>query len=582
MKLLTVIISLLIGTVLYGQESDATYLKLHKTYTLNKNGSYKLTYQHELKYHTYLSFHRKYGETFVVYDPDYQKVNVLKSQTTMADGKVVNAPENAFNEVLPRYALGSGAYNKLRELVITHTGLEQGAVVDLKYEVLSEKAPLDLFAGSEPLRYSSPVKELKLTFKVPKSRNLVFAGDQGEKVYNETEDYKVYTFTYNNLPAYPKASLSSGAKPHVLIFNEGKSFADQLMAIVKGEALPADYAADFSPAMEENMDEVLKIHRDIVKDMKTIHVPMKFQEFPVQDFHATELTNSGTPLEKALLLKQLYIGEKIPARIVFSVPVEQFDTQVSNIENITDVFVMVPTAEGDPLLLSPYRIPAANPLYTNYDKALVAVNGDGKLMRLNPAKTNYAEIDFTLGMGEDFSEAQYKGKLTGALAGWPGANFEAKQLFTNYIKEVENDLIIEGPASVTTQGRMMTEHYQVEEYLQFFLPMLKNGANAFIQEYLATEGNYAVDFGYPLHEVYRYTLQIEEDQEIVRTPEDINISNDYFDVTYKTQTIESGLEIILDLNIKAAVVPAKEYKTLRKAFVQLKKERSRKVTIKTE
>ncbi len=581
MKLITIILSLLVGTTLMGQESDATYLKLHKTYTLNENGSYKLTYEHKLKYHTYLSFHRKYGETFVVYDPDYQKVNVLKSQTTMADGKVVSAPENAFNEVLPRYALGSGAYNKLRELVITHTGLEREAMVDLKYEVLSEKTPLNLFAGSEPLHYSSPVKELQLTYKVPKARELVFSGKQGEKIYNETDDYKVYTFTYNDLAAYPKAALSA-KKNQELIFNEGKKLADQIMAIVKGEALPSDFAADYTSAREENMDEIMKIHRDIVKDMKTVHVPMKFQDFPLQDVHATELTHSGTPLEKALLLKQLYLGEKIPARIVFSIPMEQFDPEVSNIENISDVFVMVPTENGDPLLLSPYQIPAANPLYTNYDKAMVAVNAEGELIRLNPNTTNFADLQFTLSLGEDFSEAQYSGKVTGALAGWPGANFEAKQLFTNYIKEVENDLVINSPASYTLQGRMMTEHYQVEEYLQIALPMLKNGTYAFIEEHLPKQGDYALDFGYPLHEIYSYTINLEDDQQIVRVPEDMNIKNDYFDISYSTEKNENSVEIKLDINIKAALIPAKEYGELRIAFVELKKESSRMLTIRTK
>lgn len=580
MKQLAFLILLFVGSGLLGQNSDATYRKIHKTYTLNEDGSYKLNYQHVLEYHTYLSFHRKYGETFVVYDPDYQEVNVLKSETTMADGKVVNSPDNAFNEVLPRFASGAGAYNDLRELVITHTGLERGAVVNLEYEVESDKTPINLFAGSEPLRYSSPVKELQLTFKVPKERELVFSGKQGEKVYNETDEYKVYTFTYNDLPAYPKFAMASKGESQVLIYNEGKELADQLMAVLKGEALPKVFKEDLSPATEENMDEILKIHRIIVKDMKTIHVPMKFQHFPVRDVNATELTYSGTPLEKAFFLKALFLGEKIQARIVFSIPLEQFDPKVSTIENINTLYVMVPTAEGDPLLLSPYRMPAANPLFTNYDDALVAIDENGNLLRQNPNMMNLAKFDFNLSLGEDFSEAQYEGKVTGALAGWPGANFEAKQLFSNYIKEVENDVVINGPASVTLQGRMMTEHYQVEEYLQATLPLMKNGMYQYIQEYLPEEGNYTVDFGYPLKEQYHYTIKIEDDQKVMRMPKEFSVSNQYFEINYEVESKEDAVIINLKLNIKAAVIPASNYNELRKAFIQLKKDRSRMVTVK--
>src|SRR6056297_3823206 len=119
MKYLFLIIFTALVTLGMAQESDATYQMIHKTFTLNEDGSYKMKYHHKLKYHTYLSFHRKYGETFVIYDPHYQEINVLKSQTTMVDGKVVNAPDNAQNQVLPRYAMGSGEYNDLREYVIT-------------------------------------------------------------------------------------------------------------------------------------------------------------------------------------------------------------------------------------------------------------------------------------------------------------------------------------------------------------------------------------------------------------------------------------------------------------------------------
>src|SRR6056297_1598782 len=102
-------------------DSDALYKKIIKTYTLNEDGSVDYQYQHELDLYSYYAFNRLYGETFIVYNPDYQTLKIDTSYTTMADGKIVQSPENAYNEVLPRMASGAPPYSHLREMVVTHT-----------------------------------------------------------------------------------------------------------------------------------------------------------------------------------------------------------------------------------------------------------------------------------------------------------------------------------------------------------------------------------------------------------------------------------------------------------------------------
>ncbi len=578
MKHLFLIIFTALVTFGMAQESDATYQMIHKTFTLNEDGSYKMKYHHKLKYHTYLSFHRKYGETFVIYDPHYQEINVLKSQTTMADGKVINAPDNAYNEVLPRYAMGSGEYNDLREYVITHTGLERGAVVDLIYEKTSGKTPLGVFAGSETLRYSSSVKELKLTFRIPASRELKFAGIEGEKVYNETDKYKVYTFTYKNLPALPKLRNASGMEKYVLIYNEGKRLPDQLMAIVKSEALPAKYSTvKYSEVDETNLEEVMKIHRSIAKDMKTVSVPLQFQHFPVTDVHAIDLKHSGTPIEKALYLKQRLLENNFAARIVFSIPQEQFFPNTSSIQNIKDVYVMVYTKNSDPILLSPYQIPAANPLFINYDMAMVAVDADGKLIRLAPKTTNFGDITFFLSLGKDFYEAQYDGQVNGALAGWPGSNLKTSQLFTDYWQEIEEDLVIKGPASVEISGRFKAKHLQHGNILEAQLPVLKNGIHEMLEGPFPLKGSYVLDFGYPVNETYTYRITKDEAFDLISIPKEFTEETEQFLVKTTIEETEKELIITNQVHLKSAIIPASEYQKFLKAVKHIIQEPTKRI-----
>ncbi|PLX22572.1 MAG: hypothetical protein C0599_06100 [Salinivirgaceae bacterium] len=574
MKYIFLIISAFIFVNAQAQQSDATYLKIHKTYVINEDGSYDYTYTHQLKYHSYISFHRKYGETFVIYDPDYQSVKVQECKTTMRDGKVVKAPDNAFNEVLPRYAEHSGAYNHLRELVITHTGLEQEALVDLTYTIHSDTMPAGFLSGKESLVYSSPVKELKLTFKVPANVELSFEGNKGQKVFNENGDQKVYTFIYNELPANIKFTRAGGEAASVLYFNQGKKLETQLISLMNSELKPDNYDKTFGPVVKENMDEVMRIQRKMVKEMRTIHVPLTFQKLPVPSIKAIQLNNSGTVIEKALLLRKKLWDIKIDANLAFEFPVEQFNEKVSNLENVTNVYVVVPTT-SDPILLPVDDIPAANPLFTNYDKVIVALSPDGELQKLVPQNMNYAKLDMFIKVGKDYSEVSYQGIANGIFAGWPGANFETPRRMTNYTKEIEDDIVIESSASIKMNGRFESEHNQYDNLLEVKLPILNAGFNQFIHDQLPKGQPYVVEYGFPLEETYVYSVDNNNDCELIRTPDDFNVKNDFFEIVIRTEKGEKETIITQSVKIKSPVIPAEHYKQLRESMINLGKNTGR-------
>jgi hypothetical protein len=579
MKYFILILSTLFVLNVKGQQSDATYLKMHKTYVLNEDGSYDYTYTHQLKYHSYLAFHRKYGETFVVYDPEYQNVDVKECVTTMRDGKEVKAPENAFNEVLPRFAEHNGSYNNLRELVITHTGLEKGAVVDLTYTIHSDTMPAGFLYGKEHLIYSSPVNELKLTFKVPLNTDLTFAGNEGQKIVNENDNQKVYSFIYKDISESIKQTRAGGEASQVLYFNQGKTLETQLMALMRNRIRPESAYENFSIATMQNTDEILRIHRKMVKEMKTTHVPLSFQKFPVPPIKAIQLNNSGTPIEKALLMRQKLWETNVKANIAIEIPIEQYNEKVSNFENITNIYVSV-HGKNDPLLLPVDQIPSSNPLYTNYDKVILELNDDGELVRLAPQNMNYGDLTMFIKVGKDFSEVSYQGVANGVLAGWPGANFETHKRMTNYIKEIEDDIVIKGHSSIDINGRFESEHNQYENLLEVYLPLLNAGFNQYIHDNLPKEQTYEVNYGYPLDETYVYRINKNQGCELVRTPDDFEEENDFFEITINTEEKENETVIKQIVKIKSPVIPSEHYTKLRKALIKLGKDSGRRIIFK--
>ena len=98
--------------------SEAEFGKLSKTYTLHADGSQEMRVQKELTLFTHAAMNRVYGESFIIYNPEYQKLEIHDSYTRQKDGTIVKTPENAFVEVLPSAAADAPAYNSLKEMVI--------------------------------------------------------------------------------------------------------------------------------------------------------------------------------------------------------------------------------------------------------------------------------------------------------------------------------------------------------------------------------------------------------------------------------------------------------------------------------
>lgn len=579
MKLINIALLLFISIGLTAQESDATYHKIYKTYTLNEDGSYVYEYSHQLKYNSYLSFHRLYGETFVVYNPEYQKVEVLECKTTMANGKEVVAPENAFNEVLPSYAAASGAYNHLRELVITHTGLEVGAVVDLKYQIKSEKSPMNIFAGQESLIQSSPIDELIITFNVPISRTISFAGNVGERIINENDQIKTYVFMYKNIPASSKYNSLVSDEVQKLLFNEGKSLQHQATEVMKDKKV-LNLDLQYKNANSLNLKEILATHYEVVKYVKSVFVPYALQHFPIPSEEVIEQRNSGTPIEKVLLLRKKLLDKNIAATLAFSIPVELYDPLTTSFESISDFYVMVPHENGDPILLPSSRVPKTNELYTQYQKVFLALDENGDLVRLMPNTTNYAETKMNLSIDINDPKITYEANVAGVFSMWPQSKFKTSQLFTS-VKEVINEATINGkdPFAFGISGSFKPNHKQTGSYLEIALPIFLEGLNNLSIVDLPQKSEYNICYEHPLKEKYLFTIDLSGKQTIVRKPGNHQISNEFFEMSIQTKQTGNKLTLEIDYIVKVVKIPNDSYQSFRNALIMALKEESRTIII---
>ena len=98
---LILLLSLLAMTVTSFAASEAEYGKVSKAWTLHADGSQEYRSSMELTLFTHTAMNSTYGESFIVYNPDFQTLKIHSSYTRQKDGTIVKTPDNAFVEVLP-------------------------------------------------------------------------------------------------------------------------------------------------------------------------------------------------------------------------------------------------------------------------------------------------------------------------------------------------------------------------------------------------------------------------------------------------------------------------------------------------
>lgn len=218
-NILSILLFLFVSSTVFAA-SEAEYRKLSKTYTLHTNGSQEYRCYMELTLFTHTAMNRTYGESFIVYNPEYQELKIHSSYTKQKDGTIIKTPDNAFVEVLPRQAVDAPAYNHLKEMVVVHTGLELGATIYLDYSILSKPGYLPELDICDPMRQTSPVKEYIIEVCVPEDRFLSYnlGSDNMMPVIKTANGEKRFTWHIKNLAAISRDPLSTGLQGDVLFF----------------------------------------------------------------------------------------------------------------------------------------------------------------------------------------------------------------------------------------------------------------------------------------------------------------------------------------------------------------------------
>jgi len=355
---LLILIAVIFSPRLVAQEErfDAAYRSIVKEYTLNADGSTDFRYAKVQQLLTYRAFQNLYGETFVVYHPEYQKLKINECYTVMAGGKKIPTPENAFNEVLPGAAAGAPAYQPLREMVITHTGLEKNAVIHLDYSIHTAPGVYPALMGNELLAETEPVNSLEIRVRIPAGEKLHYLlfNSTLNPVETTEGNFRVFTWKMTDITAILPEEMQPGINERYprLIFSTSGDRAKVFNFLTRQPA----FSLAVTPSMQKEVNTLaeekksrfeiaLKLQEMVVNDLKLYPIPIRQALYTCRTPEQTWNSMGGTSIEKAVLLTTLLKAAGMNAQVVGIVRTTFDDESIASLAGLEDFAVRLEDRE---------------------------------------------------------------------------------------------------------------------------------------------------------------------------------------------------------------------------------------------
>ena len=536
---------LLMTTTVYGA-SEAEYKKLAKTWTLNADGSQEFRYDMELTLFTHTAMNGTYGESFIVYNPQYQELKINSSYTKQKDGTIIKTPDNAFVEVLPRNAADAPAYNHLKEMVVVHTGLELGATIYLDYTVTSKPGYLPEVDIFEELLQSSPVKEYTLTIVTPEVKELAYTltNNPAKASVKRSGGTCTTSWTLRNLPASSRA-------PFVYVKNGDVPFLAATTYASEGEAL-ATLLKQFNPSgdpqlttLAESLTEGKKKDEDkleAILEYTTNHIAnngltLDQTGYRLRPADAVMSTAYGTEAEKANLLAGLLDGAGFKAE-----PMATYQAYADKglaLKAVDQLFVSC-MVNGELYLFSTSS--THRPQTVNFDRTPLFSLQTGKPVAIAVPQDYLIKSDIAVRFKD--------GKVTTSTKESVGK--ELMPYFTTGNSENEQ-----------------TAPLKVENgYATISLPDAEYGFSHLPYGYLNSQRKENLLIPRPVNEVYTYTIECPENMEL-RTPEtDKTIRNAAGSLTISVKKNGRTATVTRSLELNKQLYTPAEYKDLRQLLTE--------------
>jgi len=155
---------------------DAVILRWDNAFTLEADGK---VHRREHRWVKLLNDRpiRDEGDPRIDFVADRDELIIHAARTHLPNGTILPVPDYSFNDVGPDDVAGWPAYDGWQQKVVSFSGIENGAVLELDYEVVTPAGVLPWLEGSLRVQQEHPIIERVISVSVPKGTALHHALD---------------------------------------------------------------------------------------------------------------------------------------------------------------------------------------------------------------------------------------------------------------------------------------------------------------------------------------------------------------------------------------------------------------------
>ena len=549
---------------------EAEYKKLSKTYILNSDGSQEFRYSMELTLFTHAAMNRTYGESFIVYNPEFQELKIHTSYTKQKDGNIIRTPENAFVEVLPRQAANAPAFNHLKEMVIVHTGLELGATIYLDYSIISKPGYLPGLDIRDAIAQLSPVKDYTITVRVPEDKPLFYELSNyaskptvssvivEKRVATDKVVWKEVVWKLKNMPAAPRTPQTTvlGGDVPILTVSGFASNDEALKYFGKqanGGASIQALAKTITMGKETDMEKLYAILYYVIDELDICRLSFAETGYRLRTLDEVVASAYGTETEKINLLASLLNEAGISTEIVAAY-LNNANINSCGLSAIDELFVNTKVGNKQFLLTPKQKKMSEAGWYADYAK-FVSISNPGNDVKIELPST---EIDYsyTINMEQEKAEMQVEAKV--------GASFFPYTDYTSTYTARDKDGKEEHGKGFSKFTYSTSQNFKdIDEYIIFSLPDSPNSLSHASYIYYNSNRNENLLLPYKAKESYKYIINLPDNMEL-KTPVSVKtINGKAGTISMSVKQNGKTIEVIRTLEIKKQLISPAEYDDFR-------------------
>jgi len=580
-----IILSLFFAHFLFSQNenADAIFEKFIKEFTLEADGSTSYREYKQLKLITQFSFNRLYGETFIIYNPEFQNLKINDAYTVMADGSKVITPPNAFNEVLPRDAAFSATANHMKEMVVTHTATEMGATIFLDYTLTSAKGYLPGFMGNVLIQESSPIAELEVIVRIPSDQELnhrMIGLRTGPEIKIEANQ-KVYVWKFNGVQASPKEPLQGKYQLSAprLLFTTAIGVAETINWLTNQQAFELQindemkaWTDNLRSKQTEEIETLMTIQKAVVENIVFERYNPEWLAYRARTPEEIWKSNGGNKLEKTLLLATLLKYANFNATPAIVGPKSLFDEKAINLTIFDDFVLIVNTKSFGTIYMSAVEISNQSLEYSLAQNIFIPLSKGISRAPVEPVKMdNKINIKGTISFNEELKPSgTMEVELTGANNPFlllQNDKGKFKSLISN--KMIKDDDAISIKNSNVAKSELLVKVESTESisdnngYYSWQLPVITGGFEKWRIAYLDKTRQSNLFLPYPIVEKYSYTITLPLDYTVINKRFNERLKNNVGTVSVEIKPKGNQIEINRELKLNTQMIYQIDYNEFR-------------------